>query len=152
MKQFILVLLMLALGASLAACTSSGEAEPQSTPPQTDSPETTQPVQSQDVSPEESVIIAEGESESGKTLVAYFSWSGNTQAMAQMIQEHNGADLFAIEPETPYTDNYNELLDIAQSEQRSGARPALAAQVENWDEYDVIFVGYPKLEYGFLCV
>ena len=61
-----------------------------------------------------------------------------------MIQEETGGDLFAIEPETPYTDDYNALLDQAQQEQADSARPALASQVENWDQYDTIFVGYPN--------
>lgn len=43
----------------------------------------------------------------------------------------------------PYTEDYDTLLDIAQQEQAEDARPELAAQVENWDSYDVIFVGYP---------
>lgn len=82
-------------------------------------------------------------SESGGILVAYFSWSGNTEQMAQMIQAETAGDLFEIEPATPYTDSYNTLLDIAQQEQADNARPKLASQVENWESYDVVFVGYP---------
>ena len=66
-------------------------------------------------------------SESGGILVAYFSWSGNTEQMAQMIQAETAGDLFEIEPATPYTDNYNTLLDIAQQEQADNARPKLAS-------------------------
>ena len=80
----------------------------------------------------------------GGTLVAYFSWSGNTQQMAQVIAEQTGGDLFEIAPATPYTEDYDELLDIAQQEQAEEARPALAAEVENWDSYDTVFVGYPN--------
>ena len=69
-----------------------------------------------------------------------------------MIQSETGGELFAITPATPYTEDYNELLDVAQKEQSDQARPELAAQVENWEDYDTIFVGYPKLEYGFNCV
>lgn len=79
----------------------------------------------------------------GGTLVAYFSWSGNTEQMAQMIAEETGADIFEIAPAAPYTDDYNELLDIAQQEQADHARPELSARVENWDSYDTVFVGYP---------
>lgn len=82
--------------------------------------------------------------EEGGTLVAYFSWSGNTQQMAEIIAQETGADLFEIATVTPYTDDYNELLDIAQQEQGEDARPELNAQVENWDSYDTIFVGYPN--------
>ena len=78
------------------------------------------------------------------TLIAYFSWSGNTEQVAQIIQAATGADVFKIEPATPYTDDYNALLDVARQEQADNARPELAAQVENWENYDVIFVGYPN--------
>lgn len=81
--------------------------------------------------------------EAGGTLVAYFSWSGNTEQMAQMIQVDTGGDLFEIEPATPYTEDYDTLLDVARQEQSDNARPELAAQVDHWDSYDVVFVGYP---------
>lgn len=87
---------------------------------------------------------AREEASAGGVLVAYFSWSGNTEQIAQLIAEETGADLFEIAPATPYTDDYNELLDIAQQEQADNARPELAAQVENWDSYDTVFVGYPN--------
>ena len=79
-----------------------------------------------------------------EALIADFSWADNTEQVAQMIAEQTGADLFKIEPVTPYTDDYNALLDIARQEQADNARPELAAQVENWENYDVIFVGYPN--------
>lgn len=63
--------------------------------------------------------------------------------MAQIIQTETGGDLFKIEPATPYTDDYNTILDVAQQEQADNARPEPALQVENWEEYDVVFVGYP---------
>ena len=47
------------------------------------------------------------------------------------------------EPATPYTDDYDTLLDVAQQEQADNARPEVASQVESWDSYDVVFVGYP---------
>ena len=77
-------------------------------------------------------------------LIAYFSWSGNTEALAEMIQAETGGDLFRIETVEPYTDDYDTLLEIAQTEQQEGARPQIAGQVEDWDSYDVIFVGYPN--------
>ncbi|WP_276854494.1 flavodoxin, partial [Clostridium phoceensis] len=86
---------------------------------------------------------ASAQPETGGTLIAYFSWSGNTEQVAQIIQEAIGGDLFEIAPSTPYTDDYDELLDIARQEQSDDARPELAAQVENWDSYDTIFVGCP---------
>lgn len=78
-----------------------------------------------------------------QTLIAVFSWSGNTLQVAERIHELIQGDFFRIEPANPYTDNYNELLDIAQQEQDDDARPALAASIENWDDYDTIYLGYP---------
>ena len=57
-----------------------------------------------------------------KVLVAYFSWSGNTESVALEIQNQSGADTFRLVPAEPYTDDYDALLDIAQEEQRNGAR------------------------------
>ena len=85
-------------------------------------------------------------------LVSYFSYSGNTRNVAAALSEKTGGDLFEIAPAVPYTEDYDALLDQARDEQTEGARPELAAQVEDWQDYDVIFVGYPKMEQGFLSV
>ena len=69
---------------------------------------------------------------------------GNTQYMAMVIAENTGADLFRIEPEAPYTTDHSALVDQAKKEQTDEARPAIAAQIENPDQYDTIFVGYPN--------
>lgn len=80
-------------------------------------------------------------------LVVYFSWSSshNTQTMANYIADETGGELFRLIPETPYTTDYNEVLDVAQQEQAENARPALAENLteEQFAAYDVIFVGYP---------
>ena len=82
---------------------------------------------------------------SGKTLVAVFSWSGNTLAVANRATEdlQGQAELFRIEPATPYTTNYDEMLQIAQDEQRAGTMPAIASTVSNWDEYATVYLGFP---------
>lgn len=77
-------------------------------------------------------------------LIAYFSWSGNTKQLADIIQEQVGGKLFEIEPETPYTDDINELSGIALQEQRDNTRPALNSLVEDMNQYDVIFIGFPN--------
>ena len=77
-------------------------------------------------------------------LIAYFSWSGNTKQLAEMIQEQTGGELFEIEPETPYTDDINELSGISLQEQRDNIRPALSSVVEDMSQYDEIFVGFPN--------
>lgn len=83
------------------------------------------------------------ETTSGKTLIAVFSWTGNTMTVAAMIQSATGGDLFEITPADPYPEDYNTLTDLAKEEQRDQARPAVANTVENWDDYDTVFVGYP---------
>lgn len=80
---------------------------------------------------------------SGKTLVAVFSWSGNTLQVAERIGSRTGGDLFRIEPAVPYTTDYNEVLEVARTEQQNGEMPAIAGTVEDWESYDRIFLGYP---------
>lgn len=77
-------------------------------------------------------------------LIAYFSWSGNTKQLAEMIQEQTGGELFEIAPETPYTDDINELSGIALQEQSDNIRPTLNSAVPDMSQYDVIFVGFPN--------
>lgn len=86
---------------------------------------------------------AESNAGGSSALVVYFSWSGNTEAVAQEIQRQTGADLFEIVPAEPYTDDYDELLDIAQEEQSSNARPAIADTVD-LSGYDTVFLGFPN--------
>lgn len=79
----------------------------------------------------------------GKILIAYFSWGGNTQGIAEEIQRQTGADLFEITMVHPYSDDYNTVLDEAQRDQNEQARPELAGHVENMEQYDTILLGYP---------
>ncbi|HIX58934.1 MAG TPA: hypothetical protein IAA45_04355 [Candidatus Blautia gallistercoris] len=79
----------------------------------------------------------------GNTLVAYFSWSGNTEEMASYIAEQVGGDLLEIQPETPYPTDYNECGDVALAERDSNARPAIMGLPDSIDQYDTILVGYP---------
>lgn len=115
-----------------------------------------------------SEVPAEGTKNESKILVVYFSMPettnpnnmteeednsvvvidgevlGNTQYVAYVIQENTGADIFRIEPKTPYTTNHDDLVDLAKEEQNNNARPELKANVENLDQYDTIFIGYPN--------
>ena len=83
-------------------------------------------------------------SSSGKMLIAYFSWSGNTQGVAEEIHRQTGADLFEIVPIPAYSDDYNTVLMEAQRDQHDQARPAIQNLPERIDEYDVILLGYPN--------
>ena len=80
------------------------------------------------LSPSVSVMAAEGTGSSPSILIAYFSWAGHTKQIAEEIHTQTGGDMFEIQPETPYTDDINELSGIALREQRENARPTLAAQ------------------------
>lgn len=90
--------------------------------------------------PETEAATASG----GKAQVVYFSWSGNTENVANAIADQTGADVFEIVPEEAYIDDYDALLDIATEEKESGARPAIAGSIEDIAQYDVIYVGYPN--------
>ena len=88
------------------------------------------------------------------TLVTYFSHAGenynvgvveegNTAKLAKVIAEQTGADMFEIVPVVDYPQSYDECLEVATAEQREGARPEYVGDVENWEQYDTIFIGYP---------
>lgn len=82
-----------------------------------------------------------------KKLVAYFSATGTTKRIAQTLAEEAGADLFEIEPETPYTASDLDWNDRTSRSSREmsdrSSRPAVASRVEDMDAYDTVFVGFP---------
>ena len=80
-----------------------------------------------------------------KILVAYFSWSGNTQQLANWVAEKSDGELFRIVPEEAYASDFDGCADRAQTELRNGTRPPLSSHIEEeiMAEYDVIFVGFP---------
>ena len=68
---------------------------------------------------------------------------GNTEKLAEIITEQTGGDLFRIETVIPYPESYDETLDIATREYQNDERPELTGRVESWEDYDIIFLGYP---------
>lgn len=122
---------------SLAACGNSTsdqqESENSAEQAQTETDQTTE-TQNEEVS-------ADGENNS---IVVYFSWSGNTEAIAEEIQNQTGSDIFELTPVTPYSSDYDTVLDEAQAEQRENARPEIAGTIENFEQYDVVYLGYPN--------
>lgn len=68
---------------------------------------------------------------------------GNTEKVAEMIQEETGGDLFKIEQEIPYSKDYNTCIEEAKSDLHSNARPRLRNWPESLDGYDEIYLGYP---------
>lgn len=81
---------------------------------------------------------------SKKILVAYFSWSGNTKAVAEEIHKQVGGDIVEIVPATPYSETYSVTVAKAKAEQAANARPAISTKIADFDKYDVIFLGYPN--------
>lgn len=87
--------------------------------------------------------------DAGDVLVVYFSGTGNTEAVAQTIADTAGADLFELEPSDPYTDEDLDWTDdnsrVTQEYEDTSLRDVelTADTVENWEEYDTVFIGYP---------
>ena len=144
MKRILSAVLMLALAFSLAAC--SNNTQPEETPNSTQSEENTSPSSestsgSETVEPDSTDDPASSE---GNVLIAYFSKTGNTETIANMIAGQTGGELFKVETVTPYPEDYDETVDIAREEQDNNARPELSTHVEDMSQYDVIYLGYPN--------
>lgn len=75
-------------------------------------------------------------------LIVYFSETGNTEILAELIHEQVGGDMFRIEPVTPYPQG-EELFDYTKAEQDNDERPEISGSVENMEQYDTVFIGYP---------
>lgn len=71
--------------------------------------------------------------------------TGNTEAAAGILRKLTGADLFKIEQIQAYSRDYNACIAEAQADQRRNARPELRAYPESIDEYDTVYLGFPKL-------
>ena len=154
---------------TLTAC---GSGEPASAPSVADSDKAavqqklnkqdskTDETKTDDKQPDESIAATQAETEpptesDGKNiLVAYFSRAdenynvgtidkGNTQIVAEFIASEVGADSFHIETVTPYPADYDECCDVAKQEQADKARPEISGKVENMEQYDIVFLGYP---------
>ena len=86
---------------------------------------------------------------SGSVLVVYYSATGNTESAANYIAQATGGDLFEITPAQPYTDGDLNWTDENSRVSQEYADESLrnveltTTQVENWDSYDTVFLGYP---------
>lgn len=144
MKKWISMLLLCTLLGALTACGSNAAKAPEKEPSQTDaSGQETEDEKAPETEPE-SGEESPSDGEGKKELVAYFSWSGNTENVANSIAARTGTDIFKIVPAEPYTNDYDELLDIATKEKQDGARPEIADTIENFEQYDVVYVGFPN--------
>lgn len=79
-----------------------------------------------------------------KILVAYFSHSGNTKAVAEQISKATGGDILRIEPLAAYPKEYNQLVGQAKKKVESGYKPPIKKNAGNILAYDIIFVGSPS--------
>ena len=145
MKKLTALLLSVVLVLSLAACGSASKPASSTTQPETSAP-TEQP-ESSSTAPAESE--PETQPKTGKTLVVYYSASGNTERVAKDIAEAAGADLFEIVPTEVYT---SEDLNWTNSDSRVSREhddeslrdvPLTTTEVPDWDSYDTVFIGYP---------
>ena len=150
MKKLTALLLSVVLVLSLAACGSANKPASSTTQPETSAPTerpATEPSESSSTAPAESE--PETQPETGKTLVVYYSASGNTERVAKDIVEAAGADLFEIVPAEVYT---SEDLNWTNSDSRVSREhddeslrdvPLTTTEVPDWDSYDTVFIGYP---------
>ena len=171
-------LLTVAMIVTLAACGRANTKDTQTEEGQESSQTAAEPAESStnDESAETTDTASEGDdtAQSGsKVLIAYFTAAENSgvdavasasyttiggtavgriRAVADMIQENTDGDLFSIQTSVVYPADGGELIDYAAEEQDENARPELTSHIEDLDQYDTIFVGFPKMEYGFDCV
>ena len=150
MKKLTALLLSVVLVLSLAACGSANKPASSTTQPETSAPTeqpTTEPSESSSTAPTESE--PETQPETGKTLVVYYSASGNTERVAKDIAEAAGADLFEIVPTEVYTsddlDWTNPDSRVSREHDDESLRdvPLTTTEVPDWDSYDTVFIGYP---------
>ena len=120
---------------------STNEPVPTITPSETSEPdETGEPP----LTPQPTNTPGDSDADSGKILVAYFSWSGTSERIAQNIISQTGADAFRIERETPYSDDYQTVAyGEAQMEAETNARPPLKDPLVSIAQYDKIVLCYP---------
>lgn len=175
MKKFLSLVLAATLLLLIPGCQSGGEA---AAPSPAESPDSTPETPAESAAPTESASPAESEEASSSpaptasgesnVLIAYFSWAenavlegdvdavtspsvlapGNVQQLAGWVQEETGGDLFSIQVTDPYPSDWDACLERANQERGDDARPALVRHVENLDQYDVVFLGYPNWWYG----
>lgn len=80
---------------------------------------------------------------SASRLVVNGKVSGNVEYLAQLIQQNTGADMVRIQTSTPYPANYETLAAQANQERQNNVHPQLSTDIKDFDDYDVMFVGYP---------
>lgn len=129
----------------LAGCGSQTETE-ENNAQQEAQTETSEDAASEETGASDETGASAGE---GKTLVVYYSATGNTEAVANTIAEATSGDLFELEPAEPYTDadldwtDGNSRVSVEHENEEERDVELVADTVENFDDYDTIFIGYP---------
>lgn len=160
MKKLTAILLSVLLVFSLAACGNNQQAK-DTTPELSSEPvreTTSEPEETEQLSEtssasqsenEDNTVDTDVESTGGKTLIVYYSASGNTEEVANYIASATGGDLFEIVPTEIYTDADLNWTDddsrVSREHDNEEERnvPLVSDTVDNWDEYDTVFIGYP---------
>lgn len=132
-KPIVYLLLTLTLAFALAACSAGTPSSPDSNPAGQDAAD------AGDAVPDGSAAPSPDAQAGGDILVAYFSYTGNTEAVAQQIASLTGGTLAQIER----AEDYGDLQQEAEAEIKDGARPEITVSVDNVADYDTVFVGYP---------
>ena len=133
MKRIIAILLAVLFVVSLASCAGSSTNETTSEKIDSKAGETQQ----------DAATDNNTSSSDGKTLIVYFSWSNNTETMANYIHDRIGGDMECIEPVEAYPEDYDSTAELAKSQRDNDERPAFRALQYNPEDYDTIFIGYP---------
>ena len=151
MKRLFAILTTLTLLLGMTACGQTGQqgnpskSQQEETSSVGDSSSGDQSAPPASSAPEDSE--SEEEPAEGGVLVAYFSATGNTEGIALHLQNILDTDLYEIVPEVPYTDedlNYsNDDCRANQEQKNPTGRPAITGTLENPEDYDVVFLGYP---------
>lgn len=148
MKKTAVFLVVLLMIFGLAACSSENQSASSQNSSQSSAQEENTASDTQSGNTEGS-----GESENtvggGKALVVYFSATGNTEQAAQYIADLTGGDLFGLEPAEPYSEEDLDWTDdnsrVSREHDDESLRdvPLVADTVDNWEEYDTVYIGYP---------
>ncbi len=155
MKKLLFILMMGTLLCGLTACgdhpeaANAGSSQPSVSERSAEPSEDSQQLEEQEESrvTESEPILLETEESGNNALIVYFSATGNTRSVAETLADMQGADLYEIVPEQPYTAedlNYNDRTTRATVEQNDAtARPAISGGVDRIEDYQVLYVGFP---------
>lgn len=150
MKKLTTLFLSFILVLGLAACGNNNTNNTEPSINETPSAATSEPETTEHPTTDTSETeAADTESTGGKTLVVYYSASGNTENVSNVIAKTLGADLFELEPVEPYSnDDLNWTNDdsrVTREHENEDERDVelVSATVDNWSEYDTVFIGYP---------